>query len=240
MKGINYLRRYHRWIMAFAGLQCLIWAASGVYMVLTDIHFIHGESLLKPATPISSPTVPFSELAKAYPRADSVTLLTIAKSTVYKVEFEDAATHVIDAKTGKVLAPISTSKALAIAQQSFADSRYADKIKSIHYYSETDSPPSDVSPRWLPFWRVEFDAPLSPTLYIQANTGEIVSKRHDMWRLFDWMWRFHIMDYDDGENINNPLLMFFSVISLFGGVAGATLLVQRLRAPQATQKGEVI
>jgi len=43
------LRRTHRWFALFAGLQMSIWILSGVYMVLMDIDFIHGDTLT--ATP---------------------------------------------------------------------------------------------------------------------------------------------------------------------------------------------
>mgnify|MGYP003339799900 CR=1 FL=1 len=36
--------------------------------------------------------------------------------------------------------------------------------------------------------------------------GEIVSRRHALWRVFDFAWMLHIMDYEARTNVNNPLL----------------------------------
>ena len=40
-------RKYHKWLMAFVGIQFLFWSITGVYMVTMDIHYIHGETLAK-------------------------------------------------------------------------------------------------------------------------------------------------------------------------------------------------
>ncbi len=40
-------RILHKWLGLLVGLQILIWLASGLYMVVVDIDFIHGNSLVK-------------------------------------------------------------------------------------------------------------------------------------------------------------------------------------------------
>ena len=51
----------------------------------------------------------------------------------------------------------------------------------------------------------------------------MVTKRHDFWRLFDWMFRFHVMDYDDGENVSNWLLFVFALLAVFATCSGLVL-----------------
>ena len=41
---------------------------------------------------------------------------------------------------------------------------------------------------------------------LRPQTGELVAKRHDLWRTFDFVWMFHIMDYEDRTDMNNTLL----------------------------------
>jgi hypothetical protein len=39
-------RKSHKWLMLFVGVQFVIWSITGVYMVLFDIDYIHGDSLV--------------------------------------------------------------------------------------------------------------------------------------------------------------------------------------------------
>src|SRR3546814_9748490 len=55
-------------------------------------------------------------------------------------------------------------------------------------------------------WRVEFADNSESTLYLSPQTGELIAKRHDLWRWFDFLWMFHIMDYEERADVNNTLL----------------------------------
>ena len=44
-----YVRKAHRWISVFVGVQLLMWTASGLYFSWTDIDEIHGDQFLSPA-----------------------------------------------------------------------------------------------------------------------------------------------------------------------------------------------
>ena len=46
MKVLKISRKFHRWLMLFLGIQFLIWSISGAYMVIFDIDYIHGDSLV--------------------------------------------------------------------------------------------------------------------------------------------------------------------------------------------------
>jgi hypothetical protein len=106
-----------------------------------------------------------------------------------------------------------------------------------HYYSAddeiseiellTDNPPFELSKRHLPVYRINFDAFASPSLYINANSGKVVTKRHEFWRLFDWVFRFHIADYQDGEP-DNLLLFWLSILGLFAAMTGLILTYYRV------------
>ena len=86
-------------------------------------------------------------------------------------------------------------------------------------------------PRHLPFWQIKFEGFSTPTLYVGQHTGDIVAKRHNYWRLFDWMWRFHIMDYDDGENVSNWFLFLVATMGLLAAFSGAVLTFYRVALP---------
>ena len=40
-------RNLHKWLGLIVGIQIFIWLATGLYMVVVDIDFIHGDPLVK-------------------------------------------------------------------------------------------------------------------------------------------------------------------------------------------------
>jgi uncharacterized iron-regulated membrane protein len=239
------IRRYHRWLMLFVGLQFLVWSFSGLYMVLVDIHSIHGEDLVNAKQPVLAPwtksyqnthnstlqsmqqktrpsiSTDINDVLSEYPHASNISLGWLGNKPVYRLTADGAI--VIDAATGDIINSISKDLATTIALSSLDESR---KIQSVDLI--TDNPPSEIGFRPLPLWRVDFVGINSPTLYINYTTGEIVTVRQNTWRIFDVLWRLHIMDYYDGEDINNWLLNVFTISGVLAALSGLILLWFRL------------
>ena len=78
-------------------------------------------------------------------------------------------------------------------------------------------------------WQVVYDDIWSTTLYFDPVSAELVSIRSDIWRLFDFVWMLHIMDYDEREDFNNPLLIAFSASALLFTLSGMLMLFQTFR-----------
>lgn len=214
--------------MAFVGIQFLFWSVTGMYMVSMDIHFIHGESLAKPEpSKLELATVRYSvkELAAAFPGAQAIRLSQSMGKPVYTFIDGDNGKQAVDALTGELLPLVDEIRAKAIARFYYAQQHEIDSLRLI---THLDAMPAELSPRHLPVWQVIFDADATPTFYINQHTGAIVTKRHDYWRLFDWMWRFHIMDYDDGENVTNWFLLLIASLGLLAVISGAMLTYGRV------------
>ena len=225
---IKWVRKYHKWLMALVGIQVLFWSITGMYMVSMDIHYIHGESLAnqnKASLDVSKVRYSFNELVKHYPKAANIKLREHMGDPVYVFNNGDKGKFAISANTGEKLASVDEASAKDIAQYYYANNHELDNIRLI---SEVSDMPPELSSRHLPVWRVTFDNIATPTFYISQQTGMLVAKRHDYWRLFDWMWRFHIMDYDDGENVANWFLLLIATLSLLGALAGAVLTYHRV------------
>lgn len=71
---------------------------------------------------------------------------------------------------------------------------------------------------------MQFDDWHETTLYIHPDSGELVTRRHRMWRWFDALWMLHIMDYQARTDVNNALLRAASVAGLALGASGLWLL----------------
>jgi Cu(I)/Ag(I) efflux system membrane protein CusA/SilA len=239
------IRRYHRWLMLFVGLQFLVWSFSGLYMVLVDIHSIHGEGLVNAKQPVLAPwtegyqntlkstsqsmqqqirpsiSTDINDVLSEYPNASNISLGWLGNKPVYRLT--SGVAIVIDATTGDILKSISKDLATTIALSSLGESREIKNVELI-----TDNPPSEIGFRSLPLWRVDFVGMNSPTLYINHTTGEIVTVRQNTWRIFDLLWRLHIMDYYEGEDINNWLLNVFTISGVLAAFSGLILLWFRL------------
>ena len=227
---VSLVRKYHKWLMAFVGIQFLFWSITGLYMVSVNIHYIHGETLAKDEAvklDLSQVSFSFSELSARYPQASNITLTQTMGKPIYVFTGSDKQKLAVDAKSGEQLAFVNEARARKIAEYYYADDHQIDTIRLITKRADL---PAELSPRHLPVWRVTFDGIATPTFYISQQTHAVVTKRHDFWRLFDWMWRFHIMDYDDGENVANWFLLLIASLGLLAAIAGAVLTYLRIFA----------
>lgn len=213
-------RLYHKWLMLFVGLQCVIWSITGAYMVVLNIDYIHGDSLVKqPILNLSSTNVNYGlhQLYGEYPKAEEIELTLLMDRAVYRFS-ENKQRFLLSADTGKLLSPISEDYAVAIAKQLYQKA----EVTINHVSLISENPPFELSRRHLPVWRIDFDDFASPSFYISSRTGKLVTKRHTFWRVFDWMFSFHVMDYVE-EDASNKLLLIFSILALMASLFGVVL-----------------
>ncbi|NMP30692.1 PepSY domain-containing protein [Thalassotalea sp. M1531] len=215
--------------MALIGLQFVIWSITGVYMVVMDIDYIHGDSLIEnhqitiDATKVNY-TLP--ALINAYPDAIEIELGNLLEQAVYRFKRKNSGNRVmVSAIDGSLLSPLTQDTAQEIAEFYYAG---GGTISAINLIAQT--PPFELSARHLPSWQIIFDDNESSVLYVSALTGNIVTKRHQYWRMFDWMFRFHVMDYQDSE-IDNQLLFWIALFGLIAAFSGAALAYFRVYKP---------
>ena len=223
MAIIKTSRKLHKWLMLFVGVQFLIWAATGLYMVAMNIDYIHGDSLVTNKHHIiDAKQVQFTlaDLQQQFADAEQINLTMLQGKAVYQFK-QGKKWRLVAAQTGELLTHITKAQAVSIAKSRYAGTETGtEKIFSSMLITE---PNGEISPRILPAWQVNFDDVGAPRLYISAQTGELVTKRHDFWVLFDWMFRFHIMDYGEDEDSSNSLLLVIALISLLACIAGVVL-----------------
>jgi uncharacterized iron-regulated membrane protein len=88
---------------------------------------------------------------------------------------------------------------------------------------ETVEQDSEIRGRDTPVWKVSFAQPESLNLYLDPWTGEILARRTDRWRIFDFFWMLHIMDFDAREDFNHPLLQISAALGLVIALSGVGL-----------------
>ena len=216
-----FVRRLHKWLALVIGLQVVLWTATGFYMVVIHIDRIHGDHLVgpveRPAVDMASLVAPGTVLA-AVPDASEVRSSSLLDRPVWRVT-SPGGVSLFDAGTGERLGLIDASEAETIARSIYTSD---EEEASVSLLQEA---PMEMQGRKPPYWQVTFDRWDSPTFYISPESGELISRRHLLWRIFDFAWMLHIMDYDDRSDVNNLLLRTSTWLSVAMALSGAWLLV---------------
>lgn len=221
MKPAFWARRVHKWIALVIGVQALLWMLSGLYMTAISIDTIHGDHLVhrgvQPLSTIQTLLHP-DALARQYPGLTGLRLKRFMSMQVFELQQGDTFT-IVDARTGDRISPLNEVMARSLAESLYIGNAPIRTIELL------DDAPQEVSNRPAPIWRVEFADRSETTLYLSPHTGELLAKRHDLWRWFDLLWMLHIMDYDERSDVNNLLLRTTSIIGLLFALSGLWLLV---------------
>ncbi|MED5550169.1 MAG: PepSY domain-containing protein [Pseudomonadota bacterium] len=220
--------RIHKWLALAVGIQIVLWVMGGVVMSVIPIERVRGEHNIAPTVDqplrLDGLIPPDAAVLASGPGDDirSVTLGTRLDRPVYDVVRLDGARDLVDARSGERLTPIDRDMARVVARRDYAGD--AD-IASVEYF-ET---PTGEYRRAGPAWRISFADGEGTRLYVDPQTGLVSARRNDAWRVYDFFWMLHIMDYKSRENFNNPLLITAAGLALVTVLAGLVLLVLRLQ-----------
>ena len=227
----------HRWMGLVISLQLLAWSVGGFMFSILEIENVRGNVDRKSASP---PAVAFESIAlspaEAAARANdrgiamedvtSVTLRMrrypgggICPRAVYEM-FNDKAQPVcsVDALSGEVTIQLSADDAKAIALDDFAHDASVGSVRLL-----TGDPPSEFRGGEMPVYQVILNHPKNPHLYISPVTGSVLKRRNGSWRIFDFFWMLHIMDYGEREDFNHPLLTISSALAILTSTSGLWL-----------------
>ena len=220
-----WVRRAHKWIGLVIGVQALLWMLSGVYMTAISLDVIHGDHL---AHVFNEPLdrgrdrLDVAQLARLQPGFESFKLKKLLGREVYELRTGGRAS-LVDAQTGALLSPLPREKIVERARDIYQGEA---EIREVTWITQA---PQEVARRPVPMWAVRFDDRANSTLYFSPDTGDLLARRHDLWRWFDFLWMFHIMDYDTRSDVNNGLLRVAAGVGLLFALSGAWLVVYSFR-----------
>jgi len=228
MKKKLMLRKAHRYIGLFISIQLLLWTLGGIYFSWTDIDEIHGDHLKKQIIDKVPPQIPAKLILEYYTdiaSLDSLTSSHLAHKPVYNLTYTSINNEkiklLIDADIGEEITDISEQLAIDIANY---NSSFDAKIMSAELITQTDNH-HEYREKSLPVWAITYDTSSSPTFYVNANTGKLETVRHTSWRIFDFLWMLHTMDYQGRDDFGNWLLKIFSIIALITSISGIVLFI---------------
>ncbi|MGY0558540.1 MULTISPECIES: PepSY domain-containing protein [unclassified Lysobacter] len=229
MKPAFWARRAHKWIALVIGVQALLWSIGGLYMTAMSIDFIHGDHLNHVAVqplPKQSTLIDPAVIAARYPAMNGFRLKQLFGESVYEVNHAGGV-DLVDAGTGRLLGPIDEEKARQLALSTYQGDGLLESLQLL------DKAPQEVGTRPVPMWQAKFGDSGNTALYFSPQTGELLATRHTYWRVFDFLWMLHIMDYEQRSDVNNTLLRVAASVGLLFMLSGVWLLFYSFRRRSA-------
>lgn len=222
------LKRVHNILGLVIGLPILFWTVSGLFFTLFPIEQVRGANLRTPINhgqlALSRVDISADEAARRLdgrPTVKSAELDMFFGEPVWRLEARDGR-YMVSAVSGELRSPISAVDASRIAREGIKPrTSTAGEPRLL-----TESPPREYGGP-LPAWVVDYD-PGSMRIYIDANSGELVTVRTPLWRTFDVLWRFHILDVTGGDRFDTWWLKLASFLALGMVLTGIYLVIRRL------------
>ena len=218
--------KIHKWLALLMAVQILSWFVSGLFFAVFPIERVRSEHAMAEQAPAP---LPLEQAAAGLQRlagagvapGEKVELRSLLGRPVALISGGDARPRLYDLVSGRKLSPIPMTFAARIAEADLAGDARAARVERI---VANDSEYRGA----LPAWRVDFDDGASRSLYVAADTGTVTARRSTLWRVYDFLWGLHIMDWRGHEDFNNPLLIIATILALMVTVAGIILLPSRL------------
>ncbi|MFD1104413.1 MULTISPECIES: PepSY domain-containing protein [Sphingomonadaceae] len=213
-------RRIHKWVGLILGLQFVLWTLSGSVMALLDMDKVggHGGSA-GAAAPLSWPANP-APLPLNGP-VESLTARQVAGTPVLEV-VQGGTTRLFNAATGQ---PVAIDNELAVEVARAAYHQKAE-VKSVSVLQKANLESRDHKG---PMYRIDFADEENSSAYVSAVTGRPLVSRGDTWRLWDFAWMLHNMDYVNRSSFNHPLIIFVGFGTLWLSLTGFYLLFKSFR-----------
>ena len=211
------VRTFHKYLSLAISIQLLLWTISGIYFAFNKIELIRGEQYILEQ---ENTEVNLKKFTASF-KANNITILKRLDEWILKVE-EDPAVHYIDLK-GNKLNSLNYEEAKQIVKNK------TSLIPLIAVKIENPSKGSEFRGRNLPMFKVTTNSNDEVNVYIDALSGEVAAIRSDSWRIWDFLWGTHIMDYSERENIDNLLLKIFSILALISALSGIVLFFSGLK-----------
>lgn len=225
-KTIRLITRFHKILGVVIGIQLFFWTLSGLYFTIFDIDTIHGDHLRRP---IVHGTLEPDEVSVSVQDAmaasgiwgfDAKLQMFMGKPVWLVTNSHDK--RLVDANTGEKLSPLTEEVANDVFK---AGAPGLASLKGQLFLLEDNAPREYGGP--LPAWVYQTDQS-GERVYLDAMTGEIRAVRTTEWRLFDILWRFHIMDVTGEDSFSTWWLKVAAFIGFAMVVSGLIILVQRL------------
>lgn len=210
------IRKTHRYLGIFLGIQFLMWTISGLYFSWTDIDEIHGDQFrAEGLIPLSFDSLISPSDVSVRLNITSIELKEIGGDPYFWINEQ----QLFNAKTGAIKKEITESDALQIAAKNMLSTlkvANVERIDEVGNHSEYRGKP-------LPAYAISYESQENIIAYVSVRDGQFQTLRHRNWRWFDFLWMTHTMDYQGRDDFNTIVLRAFSLLGLITVLSGFLL-----------------
>ncbi len=228
MKISRLPRSTHQGLGLLIGIQVVLWITGGFVMSVLPIEKVRGEDWVAEREsgliPADVALLAPDEVARDLdlPGLKSADLDIWLDRPVYRLS-SAGKIHLADAVTGRLLSPLDADTAREVARRDYAGPGIVGQV------TLQEEPLLEIRGRDLPQWRVDFDDSRNTTVYVSPQTGKVTGRRNKIWRVYDFFWMLHIMDYSERDDFNHPLLIGSAAVAWILATSGIWLVVQWLK-----------
>ena len=211
------IRFFHKYISLIISIQLLLWTVSGIYFAFNKIELVRGEQYLleNQAEDLNLEEVEITFTAK--------NLSFIKRLDMWIIKAETDSGLIYSDLSGKKLEALDEEEAKEVVKRK-------TNLRPLEAF-RIDKPEkrAEYRGRDLPLYKVTTSTSDGINVYVDAFSGAVTAIRSDSWRIWDFLWGAHIIDYRERDNINNFLLKFFSILALISALSGIALFFKTLR-----------
>jgi uncharacterized iron-regulated membrane protein len=221
-----FLRKLHKWLGLVVGLQLLLWTVSGFVFAWLDHHEVsaghsvraHEPSELPSTMAVAEPAVWLGQ----YPPGQlyELRLTSLLDVPVWRIELADR----VELRRAEDGLRVQLTEPLV------------RRLALVHYVGDGQllaltyqATPGIEARKEGPVWQARFNDTKRTALYFAADDGRLVAARNSTWRLFDFFWMLHTMDYAGRDDFNNPLVISAATCALWLALSGVLLLTRSFR-----------
>ena len=210
------IRRVHRYLGLFLGLQFLMWTISGLYFSWTNLDEIHGDQFKNlNYQPIAFDSLISPSSINHYEAINKIEIRDIKKEPYFLIN----ESFLYNARTGKLKNKISEEDAIYIANNHMKEGLEISSIETIYETGKHH----EYREKLLPAYVINYKSNENIKAYISIENAKFQTVRHRDWRWFDFLWMTHTMDYEGRDDFNNTVLRIFSLLVLITVMSGFSL-----------------
>jgi len=214
----------HKWLALIIGIQIFIWIATGLFFTVVPIEQVRSEHRIRELTPAVLSAGDVANLSTTLGGEAPIRLTVENRPEGARIvaDYAGGTAALFDARSGQRLSPLNQESALAIARARINTQAPVASSELV----------TTASPEYrgaLPAWRIAFDEPSKLAVYVGANNGQVTARRSELWRVYDFLWALHIMDYQEHENFNHAPIIVVSILAFLSTIAGIALIPYRFR-----------
>ena len=211
------IRSFHKYLSLIISIQLLLWTISGIYFAFNKIELVRGEQYIveEKYSALNIENLNISSSTKG------IEVFKRLNQWVVKVEMDTGFKY--QDLLGNEVYALSPNEAIEVVKlKTILSPIDAIKINESSARSESRG-------RSLPIYKIKTDSSDDTNVYVDVMSGKIVAIRSDSWRVWDFLWGAHIIDYRQRDNINNILLKIFSILALLSSLSGIALFFNTIK-----------